>query len=142
MNARLRGGGSSLNLNLSVFPPGGGWMPMTPFMERFPEVGARETSYGWESADFYRKWSAGSDPIEMKRLCLDTLNAQTQYSSALLDLFRLLLESHDYVDRLKRHYQMFRDSVERNARRRRLETNRMENLRKRLRDPKRRRHPH
>ena len=93
-------------------------MPMIPFMERFPELGARETrsvtvthgqnlpegeygflelycnepgcdcrrvvicvlrpetgwnkvwatiGYGWESLDFYWKWSHGSsDPVEMK----------------------------------------------------------------------------
>jgi len=166
-------------------------MPMTLFMERFREVGARETrsakitepgdlpvgeygfleyycdepgcdcrrvtirvlrpetgwskilatiSYGWESADFYRKWSvAGSDPIEMQGPDLDRLNPQTQYSSGLLDLFRFLLESTEYVDRLKRHYRMFRESVEKGS----LESKRIENKRKRLRDPKRRRrHAH
>jgi len=166
-------------------------MPMTLFMERFREVGARETrsakitepgdlpvgeygfleyycdepgcdcrrvtirvlrpetgwskilatiSYGWESADFYRKWSvAGSDPIEMQGPGLDRLNPQTQYSSGLLDLFRFLLESTEYVDRLKRHYRMFRESVEKGS----LESKRIENKRKRLRDPKRRRrHAH
>jgi hypothetical protein len=103
-------------------------MPMSPFMERFPEVGPRETrsvtvtnrpdlpdgeygfielycnepgcdgrrvtivvlrpetgwstiwatiSYGWESLDFYRKWSrASSDPAEMKGPSLDPLNSQ------------------------------------------------------------------
>jgi len=163
-------------------------MPMTLFMERFPEVGARETKsatvtqrpdlpdgeygflelycdepgcdcrrviiivlrretgrsktwatigYGWESADFYRKWSrAGGDPIEMKGPGLDPLNAQTEYSPALLDLFRFLLQSTEYVERIKRHYRMFRDSVEKAA----LENNRIENKRKRLRDPRRRRH--
>jgi hypothetical protein len=163
-------------------------MPMTLFMERFPELGARETrsatvtqrpdlpdgeygflesycdepgcdcrrviiivlrpetgrskiwatiGYGWESADFYRKWSlAGSDPIEMKGPGLDPLNAQTEYSPALLDLFRFLLESTEYVERIKRHYRMFRDSVEKGA----LENKRIENQHKRLRDPRRRRH--
>jgi hypothetical protein len=97
-------------------------------------------SYGWESADFYRKWSrAGSDPVEMKGPSLDPLNAQSQYSSALLDLFRVVLESTEYVDRLKRHYRMFRDSVEKGG----LENQRVENKRKRLRDPRRRRrHAH
>jgi len=164
-------------------------MPMTPFMERFPELGPRETrslrvidhkdlpdgeygfvelycnepgcdcrrvtidvlrpdtgwskiwatiSYGWESLDFYRKWGgAHSDPNEMKGPSLDTLNSQTKYSPALLDLFRFLVESPEYVDRLKRHYRMFRDTVDG------TEANRIENRRKRLRDPKRRRrHPH
>lgn len=172
-------------------------MPMTPLVERFPEVGARETrsvmvthrqdlpegeydfleelycdepgcdcrrvmidvlrpetgwseiwatiSYGWDSLDFYRKWGgAASDPIAMKGPYLDPLNPQTKYSSALLNLFCFLLQSPDYVERLKRHYQMFRDSVEKGSGRHdRLETNRLENRRKRLRDPRRcRRQPH
>ena len=167
-------------------------MPMTPFMERFSEVGARETrsvtvtrrqdlpdgeygflelycdepgcdcrrvmidvlrpetgwskiwatiSYGWQSLDFYSKWGgAANDTIEMKGPYLDPLNPQTKYSSALLNLFRFLLQSPDYVERLKRHYQMFRDSVEQgHGRQDRLETSRLEDRRKRLRDPKRRR---
>jgi hypothetical protein len=171
-------------------------MPMTPFMKRFPELGAQETrsvtvtrrqdlpdgeygflefycdepgcdcrrvmidvlrpetgwskiwatiSYGWESLDFYRKWGgAGSDPIEIKGPYLDPLNPQTRYSSALLNLFRFLLQSTDYVERLKRHYQMFRDTVEKgHGRQGNLEINRIEDKRKRHRDPNRRhRRPH
>jgi hypothetical protein len=166
-------------------------MPMVPFMERFPEVGARETrsmtvtdrqdlpdgeygflefycdepgcdcrrvmldvlrpetggskiwatiSYGWESLDFYREWvGAASDPLEIKGPYLDPLNPQTKYSRALLNLFRFLLQSPDYVERLKRHYQMFRDSVEKErGQQDRFETNRIESSRKRPRDPKRR----
>src|SRR2546426_1807799 len=72
-----------------------------------PETGWSEIwatiSYGWESLDFYRKWGgAASDPIEMKGPYLDPLNPQTTYSSALLNLFRFLLQSPDYVQRLKR----------------------------------------
>jgi len=98
-------------------------------------------SYGWESLDFYRKWGeAASDPIEMKGPYLDPLNPQTKYSPALLNLFRFLLQSPDYVERLKRHYQMFRGSVEKGpGAQDRLETNRVERKRKRLRDLKRRR---
>jgi hypothetical protein len=167
-------------------------MPMTPFMERFPEVGARETksvtvtnrqdlpdgeygflefycnepgcdcrrvmidvlrretgwskiwatiSYGWESLDFYRKWGGtASDPIETKGPYLDPLNPQTKYSPALLNLFRFLLQSPDYVERLKGHYQMFRDSLEQgHDQQDGPETNRLENRRKSLRDPQRRR---
>jgi hypothetical protein len=171
-------------------------MPMSLFMERFPEVGARETrsakitqqrdlpdgeygflefycdepgcdcrrvmfqvlrpetgrskvwatiGYGWESPDFYRRWStAGCDPIEMKGPSLDPLNAQSQYSSALLDLFRFVLESTEYVERLKRHYRMFRDSVEKGyGRQGSLEAKPIENKRKLLRDlRRRRRRPH
>src|SRR2546426_9754990 len=113
-----------------------------------PETGWRQIwatiSYGWESLDFYRKWGAAdSDPIETKGPYLDTLNPQTKYSSALLNLFRFLIQSPDYVARLQRHYHMFRESVDReHGRNITPETNRIENRRKRLRDPKRRRrHP-
>ena len=166
-------------------------MPMIPFMERFPELGARETrsvtvpqrqdlpegeygfvelycnqpgcdcrrvmidvlrpetgwskvwatiSYGWESLDFYRKWVGASDLIQMKGPYLDPLNPQTKYSSALLNLFRFLLQSPEYVERLQRHYQMFRESVDRGENRSNSqETNRIENRRKHHRDLKRRR---
>jgi hypothetical protein len=170
-------------------------MPMIPFAERFPELGARETrsvtaihrpdlpdgeygflelycdepgcdcrrvmidvlrpetgwskiwatiSYGWESLDFYRKWGgAGSDPIEIKGPYLDPLNPQTKYSSALLHLFQFLIQSPHYVDRLQRHYQIFREAVEtEHGHRIPQQANHIEKRRKRLRDPKRRRrHP-
>lgn len=68
--------------------------------------------YGWEGLDFYRRWGgAHSDPVEMKGPYLDPLNPQTEYSPALLELFRRVLQSPDYVERLKRHYRMFRESV-------------------------------
>jgi hypothetical protein len=171
-------------------------MPMTPFMERFPELGARETrsvtvtdrqdladgeygflefycnepgcdcrrvmidvlrpetgwskiwatiSYGWESLDFYKKRGGPFiDPGEIKGPHLDPLNPQTKYSSALLNLFRLLLQSPDYVSRLKRHYEMFRATVERNQDQGgRQETDRIQRRRKHLCEPKRRRRrPH
>ena len=97
-------------------------------------------SYGWESLDFYRKWGGThSDPLEMKGPCLDPLNPQTEYSAALLSLFRFLIQSPDYVERLKRHYQVFRETVQKESgRQTSLESNRIENKRKRLRDPRRR----
>jgi hypothetical protein len=169
-------------------------MPMIPFIEKFPDLGARETrsvtatqrqdlpdgeygfvelycdepgcdcrrvmidvlrpetgwskiwatiSYGWESLDFYRRWGgAGGDPIEIKGPYLDPLNPQTQYSSALLNLFRFLVQSPDYVERFQQHYQMFRESVDReDSGSNSQERNRIENKRKHLRNVKRRR-PH
>jgi hypothetical protein len=101
-------------------------------------------SYGWESLDFYRKWGgAGSDPIEIKGPYLDPLNPQTKYSSALLHLFQFLIQSPHYVDRLQRHYQIFREAVEtEHGHRIPQQANHIEKRRKRLRDPKRRRrHP-
>jgi len=97
-----------------------------------------------ESGFLQEMGRAASDPIEIKGPYLDPLNPQTKYSSALLNLFRFLLQSTDYVERLKRHYQMFRDAVEKgHSRPGNLETNRIENKHRRLRDPsRRRRRPH
>ena len=96
--------------------------------------------YGWESLEFYQEWSRGPvDPKEVGIPYLDVLNPQSEYSSALLGIFEFLLESPDYVERIKRHYRMFRDAVEKeHGRPAAFETNRAENRRKRLRDPRRR----
>ena len=109
-----------------------------------PETGLARAwatiGYGWESLDFYRRWgSSGNDPVEMKGPYLDLLNTQTEFSPALLQLFQTLLDSPDYVERLKRHYAMFRESVDReHGARMARESQRVENRRKRLRDPRRR----
>jgi len=165
-------------------------MPMIPFMERFPDVGVRETrfvkvpplrdlpegeygfvelycdepgcdcrrvmifvlqpqtgwsrvwaaiSYGWEKLDFYRKWSGcGGDPNEIKGPYLDPLNPQTKYSPALLELFEFLIQSPDYVARLRRHYLMFRKSIAAEPGRGQ-ETGRLERKRASVRDVRRRR---
>ena len=140
-------------------------MPMVPFVERFRELGARETrsirvieggqalpsgeygffefycnevgcdcrrvvlqvlrpetgwskiwatiAYSWESLDFYRKrgWT-GRDLIDVVGPSLDPFNPQTKYSPALLDVFRSMIQARDYVERLQRHYRMFRKTVE------------------------------
>lgn len=139
-------------------------MPMVPFMERFPDLAARETrsvtvsgrtdlpdgeygflelycdepgcdcrrvmidvlradtewnkiwatiNYGWESLEFYKKWGGSSvTAANSKGPFLDPLNPQTPYSSALLNLFRLLLESPGYAQRIQTHYQIFRQTVD------------------------------
>jgi len=125
---------------------------MIPFIERFPDLAARETrcvtvtgrsdlpdgeygfielycdepgcdcrrvmidvlradtewnkiwatiNYGWESLEFYKKWSGSSaNAATSKRPFQDPLNPQTELSPVLLNLFRHLLESPDYVRRL------------------------------------------
>jgi len=85
-----------------------------------PETGWSQVwaaiSYGWESPDYYRQWSgAGNDPAESKGPYLGPLNPRTSYSPALLNLFRFLIQSPEHGARLQRHYQMFRESVDRTA---------------------------
>lgn len=48
-------------------------------------------------------WAAGAS--------LDPLNVQTPYSAALLGLFEELLADPAYVERLKRHYTMFKAAI-------------------------------
>ena len=143
-------------------------MPMTPFFDRFPELGARETrsvtvsgldglpdgeygfvelycnephcdcrrvmlvvlrpetgwkrfwatlNYGWESREFYQQWAGapGWDESEWQGPFLDPLSVQSRYAAALLDLFKSLLQSPDYVERLKSHYRLFRAAVEKDS---------------------------
>jgi len=131
-------------------------MPMVPFMERFPEVGPRETrsvrimqhpdlpngefgfiefycdepgcdcrrvivsvlrpETGWKKIWATISYGWAGDPMDRNGPFLDPLNPQSQYSHALLDLFRRVLESPEYLERLKRHYRLFRDSVEKRSR--------------------------
>ncbi len=139
-------------------------MPMTPFVERFPALGARETrslavsgrtdlpdgdygflecycneprcdcrrvmvvvlrpdtgrkkswatiNYGWESVEFYQQWAQAPawDRCGWQGPFLDPLAAPTPYSRVLLELFKVMVQSPDYVERLKRHYQLFRKAV-------------------------------
>jgi hypothetical protein len=66
-------------------------------------------NYGWESLAFYARWTRD---LELARGCcgatLDMLNPQTEYSEALLRLFKQILQDKAYVERLKRHYQLFK----------------------------------
>ena len=137
---------------------------MIPFMERFPDLAARETrcatvsgradipdgeygflelfcdepgcdcrrvmidvlradtelnkiwatiNYGWENIEFYKKWGGSSvTAANSKGPFLDPMNPQTPFSPALLNLFRLLLESPDYASRIQTHYRIFRQTVD------------------------------
>ena len=68
-------------------------------------------NYGWESEDFYAKWLHGDreSARELASADLDPLNTQSKLSPALLELFRqILLQDRAYIDRLRRHYHMFK----------------------------------
>ncbi len=74
-------------------------------------------NYGWETADYY--YTAWMRDKKLAKLFvgakLDPLNPQTQYAEACLKLFKRMLKDRAYVDRLKRHYQMFKDQLKREA---------------------------
>lgn len=69
-------------------------------------------NYGWEDLAFYRRWGGrGVNAAQLKGPFLDPLNPQTSYSPVLLALFRTLLQSPEYVERLRTHYLLFRTDL-------------------------------
>jgi hypothetical protein len=82
-----------------------------------PDTGTRvwaSINFGWESPVFYQQWSPG-DPefADMAGATLDPLNAQSEHSDALLTLFQEVVAADpDYVQRLQRHYRLFKRASE------------------------------
>ncbi len=71
-------------------------------------------NYGWESVEFYQKWAGAPvwDRAYWKGPFLDPLSEQTPYAPALLRLFKFILKSPGYAQRLQKHYQLFRTAVD------------------------------
>jgi len=74
-------------------------------------------AYGWESKAFYRKWYRYDEPEniikELQGPVLNSMSPQSKLAPALLEkVTRFALQDQKYVNRLKRHYQMFRDAIE------------------------------
>ncbi len=73
-------------------------------------------AYGWASADFYRKWTKSGNPdiaLHMQGPILNELSPQSELAPALLMLVRdTILKDAAYVERLRRHYQMFKEKVD------------------------------
>jgi hypothetical protein len=73
-------------------------------------------TYGWESPKFYAKWMKDNDPhiiSELKGPALNLGSPQSDLAPALLDLVRnVLLRDKEYIDRIKRHYSMFRSKID------------------------------
>lgn len=74
-------------------------------------------SYGWEDDDYYNQWASfpltAEDLDEMKGPALVSFAPQSRYSTRLLEIFESLLEDEAYVRRLVRHYEMFREVIDR-----------------------------
>ncbi len=78
-------------------------------------------AWGWEEREFYTKWMGDDDPRIINDLIGPALNLsspQSNLAPALLYLFRnVLLQDTTYIERVKRHYAMFRQEVDNNAKR-------------------------
>jgi hypothetical protein len=73
-------------------------------------------AWGWEDRAFYARWLKMDDPRMVDELQGPVLNLgspTTENSDAILELAkRYLLTDAAYVERVKRHYTMFRERVE------------------------------
>jgi len=72
--------------------------------------------FGWEGKDYYRKWFGGKDAdgiaAQMAGAALELSGHHSQYDRALLALFKdSLMNDRVYVERLKRHYAMFKAAL-------------------------------
>ena len=72
-------------------------------------------AYGWESRKFYEKWFGGNDSMainEMMGIKLNTASHQCEFAPELLHIIENILKDPAYVERIKRHYKLFRDKVD------------------------------
>ena len=74
-------------------------------------------AWGWEDVEFYRRWfkyGNEADARELKGPALNWGSPATDLAPALLEVVRnILLKDPEYVERIKRHYQMFRERIDR-----------------------------
>lgn len=72
-------------------------------------------TYGWEGRSFYEKWLGQSDRKlidELKGPALNLMSMQSSLAPALLKKVKYVLRDSIYVERIKRHYKMFREAIE------------------------------
>jgi hypothetical protein len=73
-------------------------------------------AYGWENPNFYIKWMKDDDPYtiaELKGPILNLGSPQSRLAPDILTLVRnVLLKDAQYVERVKRHYRMFREKID------------------------------
>lgn len=73
-------------------------------------------AYGWEDSAFYARWYRRNDPQiirEMQGPNLNSASNQSELAPALLRLVcDILLKDPAYIERLKRHYRMFKEKVD------------------------------
>jgi len=73
-------------------------------------------AWGWESQEFYANWFPHADPEAIAGLmgpCLNIGSPQSELARPILDLVRsVLLKDKAYVERIKRHYQLFRAKID------------------------------
>jgi hypothetical protein len=75
-------------------------------------------SYGWEDESFYRKrtpWDPGAAKGTVRGE-LDPINKQSGFAEHFLDIFQRVVLDESYRLRLRRHYQRFRQELQKGKR--------------------------
>lgn len=88
-------------------------------------------AYGWEDRQYYREWfgmGTGLSEMDMAEMdiaeMIETLKGpalnpgspRAEFAPAVVDQVESVLEDDDYVERIKRHYEMFKDSIAKDGR--------------------------
>ena len=99
-------------------------------------------NFGWKNEDFYSKFILGESESHasnshLKGPYLDPLNPQSKYSKILLKVFQWILEDQNYVNRLERHYLLFKESIKKKAKTRHL--GKIKGYKKKIREKKKKR---
>ncbi len=71
-------------------------------------------SYGWETPEFYKKWMKRDDSEFFDMMMHPHLAIgcwQSEYAKDFLDLFNKVIRDQKYVERLARHYFLFKEAV-------------------------------
>ena len=71
--------------------------------------------FGWESSEFYAKWLGRNEPAAIRELqgpALNTMSRQSTLAPVLLQQVALILADERYVERIKRHYAMYKAAVD------------------------------
>ena len=72
-------------------------------------------AYGWESRDFYVTWMGDDDPNVIDALqgpVLNLASPQSKQAPAILELIEtVVLRDEAYIERVKRHYALFRERI-------------------------------
>lgn len=73
-------------------------------------------AYGWEDSRFYADWFGDDEPSiieELKGPILNVSSFQSELAPILLDVVNeSVLKDKYYIERIKRHYYMFKDLIE------------------------------
>jgi len=75
-------------------------------------------AYGWEGKKFYARWMGSNDPDTIRVLkgpCFNPASRQSKYAPVFMKIVKLVLKDKRYIRRLKRHYRMFKDKINKDA---------------------------